>query len=226
MNDDSKRALWIQTYAGLKFHPWAPSLKSFLPRDVAHSLSNLCRFNGHCREFYCVAQHSCVVAGIAMNESGRLDVGLHALLHDAAEAYVGDLVRPIKKGMPEFGLVEDGVHGAMYQAWGLRPMDKVEAGIVRWADNVALATERRDLMGEAPAAWEDLPSPCLDHIAGVNPFAAERMFLDMFYALHRAYTRDTVRDDELLAQLVAYLPHHKIDGAPGPFRFPGQDHGG
>ena len=129
MIDDSKRALWIQTYAGVKFHPWDPRPGSIRIVDVAHSLSNLCRFNGHCLEFYSVAQHSCVVAGIAMVESRRLDVGMHALLHDAAEAYVGDLVRPVKTGMPQFGLVEDGILAVIYRACGLRPMDEEEADI-------------------------------------------------------------------------------------------------
>ena len=93
---------WIQTYTGRKFHPLDPAMTDFDLRDIAHSLSLLCRFNGHCLRFYSVAEHSVRVSRILPD-----DLKLWGLLHDAGEAYLTDLPRPVKGQMPGFRDMED-----------------------------------------------------------------------------------------------------------------------
>lgn len=85
----------IRTYLWQAFNPLAPDPECILIEDIARSLSNLCRYNGHVREFYSVAEHSYWVS---------LDVppadALWGLLHDASEAYLGDLMSPLKYHTP------------------------------------------------------------------------------------------------------------------------------
>jgi hypothetical protein len=82
---------WTQTYNGHKFDPMNVGLETIDINDIAHALSLLCRFNGHIKELYSVAQH-CVL----MSEQVEPKYAFHALLHDAAEAYVSDVPRPFK----------------------------------------------------------------------------------------------------------------------------------
>ncbi|MCY1366462.1 hypothetical protein D9M69_533590 [compost metagenome] len=157
---------WILTRSGRKFDLARPTADMVDPTDIAHSLSMQCRFNGHTRSFYSVAQHCCLVADLVPAEHQ-----LAALLHDATEAYVGDMVRPLKDGMREhansLGLlslydeVEDRVWVAICNRFNLNPE---LPDYVKHADLVALSTEKRDLMPEHPEPWA-----CLE---GVDPHAA------------------------------------------------------
>ena len=156
---------WIVTRSGRKFDLANPNADMVDPTDIAHSLSMQCRFNGHTRHFYSVAQHCYLVADLVPAEHQ-----LPALLHDATEAYVGDLVRPLKEGMREFAnshgdeclydLTERRVWIAICARFDLDP---ILPDSVKHADLVALATEKRDLMPEHPEPW-----PCLE---GVEPNA-------------------------------------------------------
>ncbi|WNZ80277.1 phosphohydrolase [Pseudomonas sp. P105] len=149
---------WILTHTGKRFDLFEPDADMIDPRDIAHSLAHLCRFNGHTREFYSVAQHSCLVADLVPTEHK-----LAALLHDATEAYLGDMTRPLKEWMPYYRGFEDVIRGRVCERFGL---EIVLPASVRQADLIALATERRDLMPPDPATW--------DCLAGVEP-AAERI---------------------------------------------------
>lgn len=156
---------WILTRSGRKFDLASPTAAMVDPTDIAHSLSMQCRFNGHTSSFYSVAQHCYLVADLVPAEHQ-----LAALLHDATEAYVGDLVRPLKEGMRNFaqGLgalclyesTEERVWQAICQRFNLDP---ILPDCVKHADLVALATEKRDLMPEHPEPW-----PCLE---GIQPHA-------------------------------------------------------
>lgn len=161
---------WILTRSGRKFDLVSPTADMVDPTDIAHSLSMQCRFNGHTRQFYSVAQHCALTATILEQEGRPLEEQLAALLHDATEAYVGDLVRPLKEGMREFyecqnleslyDAVERRVWIAICQRFDL---DLVLPDSVKHADLVALATEKRDLMPAHPEPW-----PCL---VGIEPLA-------------------------------------------------------
>src|SRR4051794_27255584 len=87
----------IPTASGARFDPFAPDAASIEIRDIAHALGNLCRFGGHCRVFYSVAQHSCLVADLVERRGAGVECVHWALLHDASEAYLGDLPHPVKR---------------------------------------------------------------------------------------------------------------------------------
>ena len=166
---------WIQTYTGRMVRPLTPSPEDFDIRDIAHSLSMLCRFNGHCLRFYSVAEHSVRVSRI-LPEPLRL----WGLLHDAGEAYVTDLPRPVKGQLPQFRELEDRILEQVAQTFGLSwPMPEP----VKAADNTLLATEARDLMAPAPADWHLGTAPLDARITvPLGPEAAERLFLQTFEA--------------------------------------------
>lgn len=145
----------ILTHTGKLFDLALPDANLIDPRDISHALAQICRFNGHTRTFYSVAQHSCIVADLVPNEHK-----LAALLHDAPQAYLGDLVRPLKRFMFSYQHTEDLVWQAICGAFGV---DTELPQSVLLADLTALATERRDLLPAHPAVWE-----CLE---GIEPMA-------------------------------------------------------
>lgn len=158
---------WILTRSGRKFDLANPTADMVDPTDIAHSLSMQCRFNGHTRHYYSVAQHCVLVADLVPAEHQ-----LAAMLHDATEAYVGDLVRPLKEGMYlyygnlgiacVYAATEERVWQAICQHFDLDP---ILPDCVKHADLVALATEKRDLMPEHPEPW-----PCLGGIEPIPQF--------------------------------------------------------
>lgn len=146
---------WVQTYTGLRFDLLNPTPDMVDIRDIAHALSNQCRFNGHCRAFYSVAQHSMHVSWMASASTEPVmtrEETLIGLLHDATEAYVGDMVRPLKDLLPEFKAIEDRIWRVIATKYLGRAVD-IPAEIKR-LDNVALMTERRHLLAKPPAPWD------------------------------------------------------------------------
>ncbi|MCP1646960.1 phosphohydrolase [Pseudomonas nitroreducens] len=146
---------WILTWSGKRFDLFEPTPEMIDPRDIAQALGTIARFNGHTKEHYTVAQHSVIVANLVPPEHQ-----LAALLHDATEAYIGDMVRPLKEHMPAFCEVEKRIWSTICARFDI---DEELPACVKQADLVALATERRDLMPEHPAPWR-----CLE---GIEPIA-------------------------------------------------------
>jgi hypothetical protein len=171
---------WIQTFTGKRFSPLAPCAADVDVRDVAHSLAMQCRFNGHCREFYSVAEHCVRVSRVADVAASR-ELALWGLLHDAAEAYVGDLPRPVKQQLPEFEAAEDRLLEVIVRHFGLGwPMPSE----VRFADDTLLMTECRDLLCPTPEPWRlEGVAPLVDRIEPVSPQRAEEMYLARFHEL-------------------------------------------
>lgn len=139
---------WILTHTGNRFDLLEPEAEMIDPRDIAHSLANLCRFNGHTHEFYSVAQHSCMVADLVPDEHK-----LAALLHDATKAYLGDMTRPLKDWIPHIRGFEDVIWERICERFNLA-IDL--PACIHQADLTALATERRDLMSTDPYIWDCL----------------------------------------------------------------------
>ncbi len=86
---------YIRTFTGRKFWPLDPAPEDIHIEDIAHALSQLCRYTGHSREFYSVGAHSLIVAATCRERWGD-EAGRYGLLHDAAEAYLLDMARPVK----------------------------------------------------------------------------------------------------------------------------------
>jgi hypothetical protein len=111
----------IETASGKEFNILNPDAQMFDFQDIATSLSNICRYNGHLPTFYSVAEHSVRVAWWLRAQGQSLDIQLTGLLHDAAEAYVGDMVRPLKR-TTELGTphqrIEENVLAVMHAVYG------------------------------------------------------------------------------------------------------------
>ena len=147
------RGPWLQTYSGRRFYPLDPREDEVWLPDIAHALANICRFNGHSTRFYSVAEHSLLVA-----KNVPMHLRAWALLHDAAEAYVCDVARPLKQA-PQMGFyreMEDRILATIYRRFELlapgAPLWIPEQ--VKVADRNALATERRDLMVRCEMEWD------------------------------------------------------------------------
>lgn len=168
---------WVQTFTGKQFWPLEPRIDDICIEDIAHALSNLCRYGGHTECFYSVAQHCLLVSQILPKEHA-----LRGLLHDASEAYLIDVPRPIKHsiGMEAYRIAEKRLQGMIYKRFGLYPQ---EPDCIKIADRQLLRTEQRDLMKPAPAEWQDVRVGALESltIEPLLPHAAERAFLDRFY---------------------------------------------
>lgn len=102
---------WIQTHSGKKFYPLEPRAKDVCIEDIAHALALKCRFNGQCKTFYSIAQHSVFVSQFC--KSNRTKKA--ALLHDAAEAYLADIPSPVKKRLRYWKSVEENVTKAIFK---------------------------------------------------------------------------------------------------------------
>lgn len=165
---------WMQTYTGKQFFPLDPDPLLIEVEDIANALSNLCRFCGHSKFFYSVAQHS-VLVSMHVNR----DIALEALMHDAAEAYTGDLIRPIKRSVMGWNDIETNIQKVICDALNLR-FNVMCGKEVLHADNVVLANEKRDVMGNPPAEWASLPEPSEVRIKPMSSKRAKALFLKRF----------------------------------------------
>lgn len=135
----------ILTSTGRTFNFLHPEQCEFVIEDIAHALSNICRFTGHPREFYSVAQHAFYVSTIVPPQHARA-----ALLHDGTEAYLSDMSSPLKALMPAYKELEHKVERLLLSSFGLPP-DLHPC--IKQADLEMLATEKRDLMPPNAMDW-------------------------------------------------------------------------
>jgi hypothetical protein len=163
--------------SGNYFNFLKPEENIYTIEDIAHALSHVCRFGGHTKEFYSVAQHSVLVAQVVSETNPEL--ALTGLLHDATEAFLGDVCRPLKQLLPDYRELEWKTEQAIFSKFGVQhPLPAV----VKHADLILLATEQRDLMPPHSDEWELINkiTPLSFNISGWSPYLAKRAFLEHY----------------------------------------------
>lgn len=170
---------WIQTHSGIAFFPFDPKPEMIDINDIAHALSMICRYNGHTKKFYSVAEHSVVMSNCVPKEHA-----LATLIHDAAEAYIADLARPIKHNVSGYKEIEEKILEVIYEAFNAWPT-VLDMHQILHADLRMLATERGQVMGTNVHPWV-----CLEGVLPYDivlpcwcPAEAELNFLRRFYEL-------------------------------------------
>ena len=174
----TSRGPWQQTASGNAFFLADPSYLEVTLNDVAHSLANQCRFNGHVKEFYSVAQHATMMS-VWMEEDGYpMEWCLAALHHDSAEAYTGDIIAQVKHIIPEFKGLETDVAIAVDAAMGVAWTERM-AETVKEYDFIALSTEVRDVLrpNKTNLSWGALPPPRAHELQPMDPVRARTSFL-------------------------------------------------
>jgi hypothetical protein len=172
---------WIETFTGKAVYPLDPQPEDICIEDIAHALSNTCRFNGHVRRFYSVAEHSVFVA-----LSVPVEHRLAALLHDASEAYACDLPRPIKRCVTGYAEAEHRLMECIFAKFGLTlPLPEC----VKAADNRILLDERVQFMPASDRDWNLDCEPLGVQLRGWTPQEAEMAFLETFWTLGEAVRR-------------------------------------
>ena len=175
----------ILTSTGKWFDILTPNPSFIDLRDIASALSKLCRFGGHCKQFYSVAEHSLLVAKMMRQRNRNSSILIRwALLHDASEAYVVDIPRPAKRQLSEYMKIEDKIQRTIAERYGLPwPMPHE----VHEADSNILSLELRAYMLEQPEHMLP-PLPTIGLADGLpaktlSPRMAERAFLKEAKAL-------------------------------------------
>lgn len=146
--DKEKPRDYIITYTKRRFNPIQPSEENIVIEDVAHALSLLSRAGGHSEIFYSVAQHCINCAREAQARGYSERVQLACLLHDASEAYIGDITRPFKRHMQFYLEVEERLQSAIWHILGVSKLSGKEEGMVYEIDDALLYHEFIQLMDE------------------------------------------------------------------------------
>jgi hypothetical protein len=179
MDCDVRVGDWMQTVDGNAFWPLDPRPEDINIEEIAAALSRQCRFGGHIKrgiEIYSVAEHSVMVADLASSE-----VKLAALMHDASEAYLQDIIRPIKPALGGYAEIENRLMSIIAEKFGFQwPMPSE----VKWLDNAILADERDQVMAKPPRDWSLTVPPTGIKLPCWSPSCAEQAFMDRF----REYT--------------------------------------
>ena len=121
---------YITTVTGIHFYPLNPNPKDIDIEDIAHALSLICRANGHFRHFYSVAQHCIACAEEAIERGYSPEVILGCLLHDASEAYLCDVTRPVKKHIPQYLQAEEKLQEVIWKRFIGRELTDAEKKLI------------------------------------------------------------------------------------------------
>lgn len=147
----------MSTYSGLQFNPIEIEERDILIEDIGHALSLLCRGGGHLKYFYSVGQHSINCAKEAEARGWTKRVILACLLHDASEAYISDIIRPVKKYLTNYLEIEEGIMNVIFEKFELGDLSEEEKRQVKEIDDQMLESELSELI----AGGEEIEAPRL-----------------------------------------------------------------
>lgn len=168
MQAEARYGNWTMTHGGRRFWPLDPRPEEIDIRDIAHALSHICRYGGHCNRFYSVAEHSILMARHASKENR-----LWALLHDATEAYLMDLPRPIKPFLPGYADAETALHKCIAKKFNL---DTVIPDEVHDLDHSIIRDEMEQNMCYIPDSYVNV-KPLGIRLEYWNPEQAKAAFM-------------------------------------------------
>lgn len=164
---------WIQTFSGVAFSIENASPEDVRIVDIAHALSHACRFTGHVKTFYSVAEHSVRMLSLCQSRHAMRQ----ALLHDATEAYLVDVPRPVKPYLKGYAELETKIARLIGERFGVT-LEPLPAAIKHY-DAIMLSTEKRDLMGPGDPRlhWDNMPEPLEGFIRPWTSEHAKHLFL-------------------------------------------------
>lgn len=177
----ARKGDWVETSSGKEFWPLDPRPEEIDINDIAHALSMICRFNGHTRHHYSVAQHSlnCSIYAKALGHGPKGQ--LYCLLHDASEAYICDIPRPLKPYLINYTEIEDRLQAMIYERFGLPSPTEEGKAHIKEVDNAVLMIEAKALLTNAQ--WAEEVDRRGIHIVENSPAIIESAFLHRFQLL-------------------------------------------
>jgi len=155
---DHERGPWMTMASGRRFYPQDPDHRDVCLDDIAHHLAQINRYNGGLVRPLSVAEHSIACAALAWQMGCDAEIQFLALMHDAAEAYVGDMVRPLKVDMLMYCQAEEQVWDMAIARRFALPLHRDMPPVVSEIDRIICATEKRDLHPNAEP-WPNMPDP-------------------------------------------------------------------
>jgi hypothetical protein len=175
---------YIETYTGKKFYVLDPHVDDISLVDIAHALSMSCRYTGHCREFYSVAEHSVHVSNMLEAAEYDKEICMWGLLHDASEAYLADIASPVKPHLSNYKQLEKSVMEEICKKFSL-PIDMPE--VVHYYDMEMLRVEAQALMPSKGLDWQ-INKERLNPVTSwklncYTPQQAKLAFLERFHIL-------------------------------------------
>jgi len=174
---------YLQTVSGRWVNPFDPDPDQLDAGDIARALANVCRFGGHSRSFYSVAQHSVIVSRLVEERGGDAEDAFAALMHDATEAYLGDMPHPLKHRSPlgaAYKAAEDHLESALRARFAI----KRDVPEIKRVDRALLAAERRAFSAER-WHWPELEGvePLDVELTAWPPDEAARAFAERYAEL-------------------------------------------
>ena len=165
----------LNTYTGKGFDPINPQEDMICLEDIAHALSHLCRWGGHCNRFYSVAEHSVIMARFYIEcENDKIRARL-ALMHDASEAYFNDVPTPVKRLLPKYEKMEEAVQKIVLKKFNLYG----DFSMIKEADLRICRNEAKALLDDKVEGLYDIPMlPLRNEPYGWSPTNAKERFLE------------------------------------------------
>lgn len=170
---------FITTFSKINFTPLEPKIEDIKIEDIAHALSLLCRANGHYTEFYSVGAHclNCYDEAVARRETPRIRMA--CLLHDASEAYLSDITRPVKKNLEKYMEIEERLQNMIYEKFVGEPLNDYEKQMVKTIDDALLYWEFYEFSAVKLGDMEPFVAMTPDFYKGTMR-QVEQAFLDTY----------------------------------------------
>lgn len=160
-----------------------PRPESIAIEDIACGLSKICRFGGQIEQWFSVAEHSILCSSQASADGRSTECQLAVLMHDAAEAFVGDVVKPLKEMLTDFEEIEHRINLAIEKKFGIDYA--AHRDVIKEIDRAMLIAERKILCGIDGVKWagEDEVRELRIYIFHMDNYLAEKSFVNIFNSL-------------------------------------------